>query len=66
MTLEGNAKLEEKLACGLENDMRNLAYFHQEHTTISKLGLSFGPFLHSRKIYELKTYRGVMCYDIEE
>ena len=29
MTLEGNAKLEEKLVCGLENDMRNLAYFHQ-------------------------------------
>ena len=29
MTLEGNAKREEKLACVLENDMRNLAYFHQ-------------------------------------
>ena len=29
MTLEYDAKFEEKLTCGLENDMRNLATFHQ-------------------------------------
>ena len=29
MTLRSDAKLEEKLTCGLENDMRNLANFHQ-------------------------------------
>ena len=29
MTLECDAKFEEKLTCGLENDMRNLANFHQ-------------------------------------
>ena len=29
MTLESNAKFEEKLTCGLDNDMRNLANFHQ-------------------------------------
>ena len=29
MTLESDAKLEEELTCGLENDMRNLANFHQ-------------------------------------
>ena len=29
MTLEYDAKFEEKLTCGLENDMRNLANFHQ-------------------------------------
>ena len=29
MTLKSDAKLEEKLTCGLENDMRNLAKFHQ-------------------------------------
>ena len=29
MTLEHDAKFEEKLTCGLENDMRNLANFHQ-------------------------------------
>ena len=29
MTLNSDAKFEEKLACALENDMRNLADFHQ-------------------------------------
>ena len=27
MTLKGDAKFEEKLTCGLENDMRNLQIF---------------------------------------
>ena len=29
MTLKGDAKFEERLTCGLENDMRNIANFHQ-------------------------------------
>ena len=29
MTLKGDAKFKEKLTCGLENDMRNLANFYQ-------------------------------------
>ena len=29
MTLKSDSKFEEKLACGLENDMRNLANFHR-------------------------------------
>ena len=29
MTRKSDAKFEEKLTCGLENDKRNLAYFHQ-------------------------------------
>ena len=29
MTLKSDAKLEVKLTCGLENDMTNLAIFHQ-------------------------------------
>ena len=29
MTLNGDAKFEEKLICGLENDMRNMTNFHQ-------------------------------------
>ena len=29
MILESDAKFEEKITCGLENDMRNLVNFHQ-------------------------------------
>ena len=29
MIQESDAKFEEKLTCGVENDMRNLANFHQ-------------------------------------
>ena len=29
MALESDAKFEEKLTCGLENNMRNLANFHR-------------------------------------
>ena len=29
MTLKIDAKFEDKLTCGLENDMRNLTSFHQ-------------------------------------
>ena len=31
MTLKGDAKFEGKLTCGLENDMRNKASFHQSN-----------------------------------
>ena len=33
MTLKSDTKFEEKLTCGLENDMRNLANFHQSPGT---------------------------------
>ena len=44
MTLKIDAKFEEKLACVLENDWRNLAIFHQSTNwdfdgKIPKLGL---------------------------
>ena len=29
MTLKGDGKFEEKLTCGLENDMRNMVNFYQ-------------------------------------
>ena len=47
MTLESDAKFEEKFTCGLENDTRNLANFHQEQTRVSKLGLLLGHFVQS-------------------
>ena len=31
MTLKGDAKFEEKLTCGLVNDMKNMANFHQSN-----------------------------------
>ena len=39
---ESDAKFEEKLTCGLENNMRNLANFHQ---STWKLGLKIGTFM---------------------
>ena len=53
MTIECNAKFEEKLTCGFENDMGNLANFYQS-TQVSKLGLSLGPFIQSRQCMSLK------------
>ena len=31
MIVKGDAKFEEKLTCGLESDMRNMANFHQSN-----------------------------------
>ena len=39
MALKSDTKFEEKLTCALENDMRNMANFHQSTCKISKLGL---------------------------
>ena len=61
MTLKGDAKFEEKLTCGLENGMRNMANFHQ-----SKIGILMGSFNSKLKKYELKIHRGVICHDNEE
>ena len=58
MTLKNDAKFEEKLSCGLKNDMRNLAKLK-----IATLTESIYP---KQKMYELKIYRGVMCHDNEE
>ena len=49
MTLKNHAKFEEKLTCGLENDIRNLANCHQNTLEWSKLGLWWDPFTQSRK-----------------
>ena len=54
MTLKSYAKFEEKLTCGLENDMRNLTNFHQNHLKKSKLVFSWDPFVQSRKCMSYK------------
>ena len=53
-TLNSNAKLEEKLTCGLENGMRNMAVFYKSGWKILKLGLWWDPFVQSRKSSSLK------------
>ena len=64
MTLESDAKFEEKLTCGLENN-KNLVSFHQ--CTWKSQNWDFYEVLLSKvEMYELKIYRGVMCYDNEE
>ena len=65
MILKSDAKFEEKLTCDFENDMRNLANFHQSIQSV-KTGTLIGSFCPKQKMYELKIYRGVMCHDNEE
>ena len=48
MTLKSNAKFEEKLACGLEND-KEFGKFSSEHLKVSKFVLSWDHFVQSRK-----------------
>ena len=66
MTLESDTKFEEKVTCGLENDMRNLANFHQSTFESLNIGNFIGSFYPKQKLYELKIYRGVLRHDNEE
>ena len=63
MTLECEEKFDEKLTCGLENDLRNLANVHQNMFESLKIGTLMGSFYPKQKMYELKTYRMVVHYD---
>ena len=65
MAMKSDAKFGEKLTCGLKNDMRNLANF-QQSTGNCKNGTLMGPFCPKQKMYELKSYRRVMCHGNEE
>ena len=66
MTLRIDAKFEGKLTCASKNDMKNLANFHQSTFESLKIGTFIGSFYPKQKMYELKIYKGVMCYDNEE
>ena len=65
MTLKCHAKFEEKLTCGLENDMRNLAIFTRTLGS-DKIKALMGSFCPKQKMHELKNYRGVMYNDTED
>ena len=43
MTLKNDSKFEEKLTCGLENDMRNFAIFTRAIESL-KIGILMGSF----------------------
>ena len=65
MTLKNDAKFEGKLACGLENDMTNLANFHQ--STQKYQSWDYDGILYPQyKMYELKIYQRIMCHGNEE
>ena len=67
MKLKIDAKFEGKLTSAYKNDMRNLANFQQSTFEESlKLGTFIGSFYPKQKMYELKTYSGVMCHGNEE
>ena len=51
MTLKGDAKLEEKLTCGLKNDMRNLTNFDPSTRKSKKFTLVNGFVLN--KVYNV-------------
>ena len=55
MKLKSDAKFEEKLTCGLENDMRNLAYFYQSRGKCQNWDFH-ETFCPKYKMYELKIY----------
>ena len=55
MTLKTDGKFEEKLTCGLENDMKNIySKLSPEHLKVSKLGLWWDLLIQSRKSMRLK------------
>ena len=66
MTLNIDAKFEEKMTCAFENDMSNLANFHQSTFKSQIIGTLMGSFYAKQKMYELRIYRGVLCHDNEE
>ena len=57
MVLKSNAKFEENLTCGLENDMGNLTNFYQSIFKNLKIKTFIGSFYPKQKIYEIKIYR---------
>ena len=65
MTLKCHAKFEEKLTCGLEKDIRNLANFHQNTWKCQNWDFDGMP-LSKVENARAKNYRGVMCNQNED
>ena len=54
MALKSQAKFEEKLTCGLENDIRNLAKIFIRTLENIKIGIFMGSFCPKYKMHELQ------------
>ena len=65
MTLDSDAKFEEKLFFGLKSNMRNLETFIRVLVSL-KMETVMEFFSPKLKIFELKIYKGVMCHENEE
>ena len=63
MTLNSNAKFEEKLTCGLENDMSEIWKIFIRALKSLKIRTLMEPFCPTQKMYELKIYRLLMSHD---
>ena len=61
MALENEAKFKEKPTCGLKNDRSNLTIFLRALKSL-KIATFIRSFYPKYKMYELKIYKGVMCY----
>ena len=55
MTLKSDGKFEEKLTCGLENDIGNMANFHQSNWKSQQLAYWWDPLIQSRESVSLKS-----------
>ena len=66
MALNSDGKFEGNMTCAFKNEMRNLANFQQSMFGSLKIRTFMGSFYSKQKIYELKIYGPVLCYDNEE
>ena len=61
MTLKSHAKLEEKMTCGLENDMRNLANFRQSTRKSQNWDLYWVLLSKVENVYMSLKFTGELC-----
>ena len=65
MKLKNDAKIKEKLTCGVKYDMRNLVNFHST-TQKSENFFLMGSFCPKYTRFELQKYRGVIVHDTDQ
>ena len=65
MTLNSNAKFEEKLICHFKND-KNLVNFDPSTQKVAKIWTLIGSYCARYLMFDLKKYRGITFHDTEE